>query len=286
MVVQAVAPIGLTDRAAGMIGFTTSLGFSRKLERIARDPRVAMAYHARDHGFGGGPSYVLVQGNARVIADPSAEQRQRVRTLATRYLGPPAEGWFWNRWLREYYAARVPVEIDVERILVWPDLGCSGTPRTIGPPLPPGDPPAQKPPTQGTAARVDAARAARRIRGTRHQLIGFAGTDGRPVILPITLERSGADGLRLSALAPLPPGGRRAGLLGHSYRPRLIGLEARQYTGWLEVNDEREALYAPHTEHGYKAPPNKTLLLLLNGLLAKRGIRAARRSAADRQRRP
>ena len=29
--------------------------------------------------------------------------------------------------------------------------------------------------------------------------------------------------------------------------------------------------YAPHTETGYVAPPNKTLLLLLNGALAKRG---------------
>jgi hypothetical protein len=26
--------------------------------------------------------------------------------------------------------------------------------------------------------------------------------------------------------------------------------------------------YAPHTETGYRAPANKTLLLLLNGLLA------------------
>ena len=46
VVVQAVAPIGLRDRAAGTIGFTTSLGFSKKLERIARDPRVSMAFHA------------------------------------------------------------------------------------------------------------------------------------------------------------------------------------------------------------------------------------------------
>ncbi|HEY2600274.1 MAG TPA: hypothetical protein VGI67_01870 [Thermoleophilaceae bacterium] len=34
------------------------------------------------------------------------------------------------------------------------------------------------------------------------------------------------------------------------------------------------ATYAPHTETGYRAPPNKTLLLLLNGLLAKRGVRS------------
>jgi pyridoxamine 5'-phosphate oxidase len=43
-VVQAVAPIGLHDRAAGTVGFTTSYGFSKKLERIAADPRVALTF--------------------------------------------------------------------------------------------------------------------------------------------------------------------------------------------------------------------------------------------------
>jgi hypothetical protein len=40
------------------------------------------------------------------------------------------------------------------------------------------------------------------------------------------------------------------------------------------------SLYAPHTELGYKAPRNKTLLLLLNGFLAKRGVRRARRDGS------
>jgi hypothetical protein len=34
-----VTPIGLRDRDAGTVGFTSSLGFGRKLERIAADPR-------------------------------------------------------------------------------------------------------------------------------------------------------------------------------------------------------------------------------------------------------
>ena len=33
-VVTAVAPIGLRDRDAGTVSFTTSLGFGRKLERL------------------------------------------------------------------------------------------------------------------------------------------------------------------------------------------------------------------------------------------------------------
>lgn len=139
---------------------------------------------------------------------------------------------------------------------------------------------AQRPPQGGTDPRVDAARAGRRVRGTRHALVGFAGADGRPVVLPVTVEAADAGGLRLVAATSLPPGGRRAGLLGHSYRPQLIGLQTRQYTGWLEVGEEGRGRYAPHTEKGYRAPPSKTLLLLLNGMMAKRGVRAARQAAA------
>jgi hypothetical protein len=55
-------------------------------------------------------------------------------------------------------------------------------------------------------------------------------------------------------------------------------LTTRQHTGWLEVAEHGAATYAPHTETGYQAPANKTLLLLLNGLLAKRGVRQAAKS--------
>ena len=277
VVVQAVAPIGLRDRAAGTVGFTTSLGFSKKLERIARDPRVAMAFHAREHGRARSESYVLVQGRARVVAEPTPEQRAEVGRLAEAALGPARHGWFWDRWLREYYAVRVPVHVEVERIVIWPDLRCAGPPRADGEELPASAPEPQRPPRGGTGPRLDAARAGRRLRGTAHTLLGYAGADGRPVIVPVEVGAAGSAGLALSAAAPLPPGGRRAGLLGHSYRAQLIGLEARQHTGWLEVGGDGAAVYAPHTATGYKAPPNKTLLLLLNGALAKRGVRAARR---------
>jgi hypothetical protein len=87
----------------------------------------------------------------------------------------------------------------------------------------------------------------------------------------------------VSTARPLPPGGRRAGLLAHRYNAQLIGLEARGCTGWMTAGEDgMEALYAPHTEFGFRAPANKTLLLLANGLLAKRGLRKARREAEAR----
>ena len=144
--------------------------------------------------------------------------------------------------------------------------------------LPVGDPDPQAPPSNGTGPRLDVARTRRRILGNEHTLLGYAGADGRPMIVPVRVGARDSAGLRLAAAAPLPPGGRRAGLLGHSYRAQLIGLETREFTGWLYVGEAGDAVYAPHTEAGYKAPPNKTLLLLLNGLLAKRGVRAARKA--------
>jgi len=277
-VVQAVAPIGLRDRAAGEAGFTTSLGFSKKLVAFARDPRVALAFHAREHGTATSPRYLLVQGRATVVERPSAAEVAEVAALAAARLGPPKRGVFWDRWLREYYQVRVPVRVAVERIVTWPDLRCEGPPVVAGPALPEAPPPAQRVPRGGTGPRVDAARAGARVRGCAHALLGFDGADGWPVVVPVEVTAADATGLRLRAAAPLPAGGRRAGLLGHSYRPQLVGLEARQYTGWLEVGDDGTGLYAPHTENGYRAPANKTLLLLLNGLLAKRGVRQAARS--------
>jgi hypothetical protein len=276
-VVLAVAPIGLRDRAQGRVGFTTSLGFSKKLERIQHDPRVALAFHAREHGFASSPAYVLVQGRAHVVERPSPERRREVNERAARYLGAPRRGPFWDRWLREYSAVRVPVDVAVERIVIWPDLRCAGSPRVVGTPLPTEPPVPQRPPKNGTAPRVDAAKAGARVRATDHVLLGYGGADGYPVVVPVEVEGAGPEGLRLAAAAALPPGGRRAGLLGHSYRPRLVGLVTRQCTGWLEV-DDGGARYAPHTQTGYRAPPNKTLLLLLNGLLAKRGVRQARKA--------
>jgi hypothetical protein len=279
VVVQSVAPVGLRDRAAGTIAFTTSLGLSKKLERIERDDRVSMAYHAREHGLAGdAPQYVLVEGRATIVAEPTQAERDEVRDQAEIHLGKAAAGFFWDRWLREYYEIRVPVRIAVERIVVWPDLRCAGQPRVLGAPLP-AHPPPQKAPKKGTGPRIDMAKAAKRIRKAEHVLLGFGGGDGFPVVLPVRPAASSDEGVVLECDAPLPPGGRRAGLLAHSYRPKLVGITTRQYTGWLEIDDDGRALYAPHTAAGYAAPPFKPLLLLLNGAVAKKGVRAARKTS-------
>ena len=140
-VVTAVAPIGLRDRERGELTFTTSLGFGRKLDRIRRDPKVALLYHAREHGFHAGDELVLVQGTAGIVEDPDQSYLETVVTPASaQYLGPPRRGACWDRWLREYYSDRVPVHVDVERIATWPSLDGAGPPEVEGAPWPDATP--------------------------------------------------------------------------------------------------------------------------------------------------
>src|SRR3954453_8129914 len=108
-VVTAVAPIGMRDRDRGTVGFTTSLGFGKKLERIKRNPRVALAYHAREHGFATGPEFVLVQGDAEPVTDPDRDFVENViGPQAERFMGPAKRGrLFWARGRQGYYGHRV-----------------------------------------------------------------------------------------------------------------------------------------------------------------------------------
>ena len=276
----AVAPIGLRDREKAELTFTTSLGFGKKLDRIRRDPRMALLYHAREHGFYDGPELVLVHGRARIVEEPDEEYLQTVvQPAAARFMGKPKQGFFWDRWLQEYYADRVPVHVDVERIITWPSLDGSGEPTIEGPALREAPPAPQDPPKGGTGPRVEA----KKLGEPRHKLLAWRGTDGYPMIVPVTLGQTTDAGIELTSNVELPPGGRRAGMLAHDYHAQLIGLRARQCTGWLELGESGRAVYAPHTANGFTAPANKTLLLLANGFMAKRGLRKAREEAAAKR---
>ena len=283
-VVTAVAPIGLRDREQGSVGFTTSLGLHKKLERIKRNPRVALSYHARKHGFADGTLHALVQGDAALTLDPDREYLEtEIGPRAERFMGPRKSGPFWDRWLQEYYADRVPVDVDVRRVIAWPELDCTGDAQVFGQPPPAAHAEPQAPPKKGTGPRVDAAKMGTAAARLPYVLLAFTGADGYPVVHPVTIAGASAEGIEIEAALPslLPPGGRRAGLVAHDYGKQLVGIRARQFTGWLEGEEgSSRALYAPHTTSGFRAPANKTLLLLGNGLLAKRGLKKARRDGA------
>jgi hypothetical protein len=287
VVVTGVAPCGLSDPEKGTVGFTSSLAFAAKLGRLIRNPRAALAYHSREHGFGASSRFVLVDGRARLDLTPSRTRLEAFAPQAVRYIGTFKEGPVWNRLLHEYYLERVFVDIDVRRVVVWPDLAAAGVPTVFG-----GNgedaanaaatpaPPAQSPPRGGAEPRIDVAKTAARLAGLPHRLLGYRGPDGFPVVVPVEVAGHDRSGLRLVASPGLlPEGGRRAGLLAHAYRPQLVGLRTRTHTGWLEVDGDRDgaAVYAPHTVKGFAAPSQKTVMLISNGLFAKYGAWKARR---------
>ncbi len=65
-------------------------------------------------------------------------------------------------------------------------------------------------------------------------------------------------------------------ILGGDLTAALVGLRTRFALGWLEVEGGHTRFF-PHSTGGFTAPPNKTVLLLANGYLARRGLRRARR---------
>ncbi len=262
--VTAVAPCGIGQRDQGLVGFTTSLGFGKKLERIICDPHVALAYHAREHGYSASSAFVLAQGTASVELTPLRTRLEALTSQAERYVGKVMRGPVWDRLLREYYQERVFVDIALERITAWPDLSASGGMEVTGAAWPGAAEP-QQPPKNGTGPRVDVAKAAQQVGALPHRVLAYRGADGFPVLVPVQL--AGHD---------------QAGLLAHSYRPQLVGLSTRTFTGWLEVGPDG-VIYAPHTAKGFVAPPRKKLLLVSNGLLAKYGLwQARRRGTAQR----
>jgi hypothetical protein len=273
---------GLRDREAGRLSaLNSSVGLWRKLDRIRANPQVAVAFNTREHGFSDRPEYVLVQGVASLSAphERYIDSKPEVRAAFERFAGGnPRGGPLWQRWLRGWHH-RVGIDIQVERVIVWPDLACRGAPEVHGPPLPAQPPEAQRPPRGGTGPRLDHRRAARRAHSLPNVLLGWVGSDGYPLAVPVEVAGYEERGIVLEAAPGLvPPGGRRAGLTAHWFARYTFGQRQRVHTGWLEAEQgARRVLYAPHTDRGYRLPTSKLLFRLVAGFEARRRIRSAPR---------
>jgi hypothetical protein len=268
----------LRDRAEGLLtAVNSSVGVWRKLDRIRRNPHVALAYHTREHGLSGCPEYVLVQGRA-TLSPPVPDYPSSILENWERFEPWSKQGRLWKRWQR-VYALRVAIQVSVERVVVWPDLACRGAPEVHGTPLP-SQPRPQPPPKKGTGPRINHRRAARRAARLPHVLLGWVGADGFPLAVPVEVGGPEEDGMVLAAPRGLvPPGARRAGLTAHWFSRYVIGQNQRKHTGWLEADPEGgRLLYAPHTESSYRFPTSRTLFKLVSGGGTRWGLRGARRA--------
>ena len=97
-----VAPIGLRDRGAGTVSVHDLARLRPQARPDSTNSKVALAYHAREHGFAGGNErFVLVQGNASFDAQPERDVLEnKIGPQSERFMGKPRRGRFWDRWLR------------------------------------------------------------------------------------------------------------------------------------------------------------------------------------------
>jgi hypothetical protein len=279
VVLLPVTNFAVRDREAGRLtAVNSSVGVWKKLERIRRDPHVALAFHTREHGRSDRPEYVLVQGTALLsppIPDyPATILEHWERVEPWRDLHP-----LW-KWWRRVYALRVAIEIAVERLVVWPDLACGGEPEVYGAPLPSTPPAPQHPPKGGTRPRINHARAAAKAKRLPDVLLGWVGADGFPMAVPVEVAGAGEGGMLLEPPDGIVPvGGRRAGLTAHWFSRDATGQNQRKHTGWLEAEPAAGlVVYAPHTQANYRLPASRTVFQLISGGATRLGLRGARRA--------
>jgi hypothetical protein len=267
---------GLRDRENGTLSaVNSSVAAWRKLDRIRKSPKIALAYHTRTHGFSDRPEYVLMQGTAS-LAPPHPDYPKSIQEAWERFGGPVDAGPIWNWWLRAFNM-RVEIQIAVERVIAWPDRDCLGAPEIYGTPVR-GTPEEQRPPARGTGPRIRHRRAAKRAAKLPNVLLGWVGADGFPLVVPVAPDGARDEGIVLEAPPGLVPrGGRRAGLLAHSFARYTAGQHQRRHSGWVEAAPgERRVIYAPHTEHGYRIPASMFVMRLVAGGGTRLWLRGAR----------
>ena len=267
----------LTNMGTPTEPVSSSVAMFKKLQRIQQNPRVAIAYHTRKHGFSDGPEYVLVQGRGSLTPVEDRGWVERHREAWERFAGPLPRNRL-SKWLRREYHWRVGVEVEIERVVVWADLGCHGQPTVYGTPLPGDVPAAQKPPAKGTGPRVRHSRAARRAARLPNVLLGWVGADGYPMVVPVAVNGADERGILLQVPNDLlPDGARRAGLVAHDFARYTAQQDLLKHTGWLEPTGEGKAVYAPHTKAGYRMPPSDLFFHTASGVVTKWRTRQARR---------
>ncbi|MEX2252555.1 MAG: hypothetical protein WD649_00235 [Thermoleophilaceae bacterium] len=276
VVIVPMAPLALRDRDAGTITLTTSLALWRKLDRIRRNSGVAVAYHAREHGLSDRPGFVLVQGRATFSTKPDRAWLESITPQWDRFLGR-RHGGPLGRLLDVYYWQRVGIEIEVERVVAYPDDAASEEPEVFGAARA-DSPGSQSAPKGGTGPRVKTGALAAGAGRLPHTLLGWCGADDLPEVVPVSAADAEADGVSLRVPpGSVPAGERRAGLTSHAFWPQMRGQHQRIYTGWLRGDGTDQVAYAPHTKAGYRLPPSSALYTIACISLATR-MRGARKA--------
>src|SRR5947208_16627500 len=277
---------------AGAIDVTTGVGYPKKADDAAANPRVSLLF-SDPTGCGlDDPPMVLVQGTAKVDdadfdANARRYQRESVEKLPAAKEQLPPE--FLRRFFTWYFA-RIYVYVRPERVYVWPQGDVSREPvlhdarleevRSGHSEEPEEGPPAPAGGSEAWDERMDEL-------GERYPraVLSVVAPDGFPfaVRVPVTVDRA-AHRVRLGADpmgAPLEPG--LACLTAHDHAPDFAWQRNFQVRGDL-VRDEHGWSLIPHRlVGGFDLPPTSAIARYrLNLKKVMRFRRIAKREVARR----
>lgn len=279
----------------GCIDVTTGLGYPKKADDAAANPKVALLFSEPTGSGLERPPMVLVQGTARVDdADLAANRDRYAREGAIKL--PAAQKGQPPKFLRgmfSWYYDRIYVHVRPERVYAWPGGDPGAEPALYGAHAEevrsghdelPDEPHAT--PAGGERVwdeRLDAL-------GSEHPtaVLSLVGPDGFPfaVRLPVRPDRD-AGVIRLDGApvgVPWQPG--LACLTAHAHDPDFTWQRNFQVRGDL-VEDGDAWMLVPHRlVGGFELPPGSLLeRMRLNSAKVKRFRRIAKREQARRARR-
>jgi hypothetical protein len=250
------------------IDVTTGLGYPKKADDAARNPRVALLFSDPTGSELERPPAVLVQGMADVDERDLAANRERYarenveKLPATKSMHPPKP----LRRLLDWYYTRIYVHVRPERVYVWPEGDFSREPQLYGSHIDEvrsghsQEPAVPHAPTAGGGTPWDD-----RLRelGSRHDtaVISVVAPDGFPMSARVRIEPDEAAGrIRLGDLpvgVPLAPG--RACLTAHEHEPEFRWQVNFQVRGNLIPEADGWSLVPRKLVGGFELPPGSML---------------------------
>jgi hypothetical protein len=280
------------EPGAATIDVTTGLGYPKKADDAARNPKVALLFSDPTGCNLDSPPQVLVQGTAVVDDRDLAANRERYgreaveKLPATKSMLPPKP----VRRMFDWYFTRIYVKVRPERVYVWESGDCSDEPKLLDTHMEEvrsgHDEEEERPPAGARGGeptwddRIDEL-------GDRYRtaVLSLVSPDGFPfsVRVPISVDPA-ARRVRLACEpvgVPLQPG--LACLTAHDHAPDFKWQRNFQVRGDLQEEDGGWALVPHKLVGGFELPP--TSMIGQYRLNAKKVLRFRKIAKREKRRR-
>lgn len=110
----------LYDRDRGLLYFTSSVLFSKKLEHIKKNPRVSVLISRREYVKSDRYHAVEIKGDARVLEQDLSREWQKLLPL-WRKKEPYIDAYLKQRFALPLFWERAIIEVRPRKVMVWRD---------------------------------------------------------------------------------------------------------------------------------------------------------------------